>query len=168
MRPIRQGPNGPMVQMECADCHRNYQAGWKYAASQYSEMGSYQLHPDRPIDDLRRSLPTLSPRATSNGRERMRPVEFARACSGCHLLTFDKRFDEGAPHDKTKVVHAFLMKKFQGYIAAHPGEVRVVRDSRRNLTGNPMPQEVRLLTPAQWVAERTADAEELLWGRTCQ
>jgi hypothetical protein len=168
MKPIRKGPNGPIVQMECADCHRNYQAGWKYAASQYPEMGSYQLHPDMPIDDLRRSLPTLRPRRTDNGRERVRPVEFARACSGCHLLTFDKRFDEGAPHDKPEVVDAFLVKKFQVYIAAHSGEVRVVRDPRRNLTGNPMPQEVLLLTPAQWVAERTADAEELLWRKTCK
>src|ERR1700687_5064482 len=158
MSPIRQGPNGPMVQMECADYHRNYQAGWKYAASQYPEMGNYQLHPARPINDLRRSLPTLSPRATSNGRERMRPVEFARACSGCHLLTFDKRFDEGAPHDKPEVIHTFLVKKFQGYIAAHRGGVRRVRARKRDLREKPMAPDVRVLTTAQWVAERTADA----------
>jgi hypothetical protein len=27
---------------------------------------------------------------------------------------------------------------------------------------------VRILTPAQWVTERTADAEELLWRKTCK
>lgn len=168
MKPIRQGPNGPIVQLECADCHRNYQAEWKYAATQTPEMPSYRLHPDTQMDESPQPLPTLKPRTPGNGRERMRPVEFARACSGCHLLTFDKRFDEGVPHDKPEVVHAFLMKKFQEYIAAHPGDVRVVRDSDRDLTGKPIPPSVRVLTPAQWVAERTAEAELLLWRKTCK
>jgi len=168
LKPIRQGPNGPMVQLECGDCHRNYQAEWKYAESPYPEMASYQLHPDQPMDNLPRPLRTLQPRTPSNGRERIRPVEFARACSGCHLLTFDKRFDVGVPHDKPEVVHAFLVKKFQAYIAMHPSEVRVVRDPKRDLTGKPLPPEARVLTPVQWVAERTADAEELLWRKTCK
>jgi len=168
MKPIRQGPNGPMVQLECGDCHRNYQADWKYAASPYPGMSGYQLHRDQPMDNLPRPLPTLQPRTPSNGRERMRPVEFARACSGCHLLTFDKRFDEGVPHNRPEVVHDFLVKKFQGYIAAHASEVRVMRDPKRDLTGKPLQPELRVLTPAQWVAERTADAEELLWRKTCK
>jgi hypothetical protein len=168
LRPIRQGPNGPIVQLECADCHRNYKASWKYALSENPELASYQLHPDVPIDKLPSPLPTFKPYKTSNNRERMRPAEFATACSGCHLLVFDKRFDEGVPHDKPEVVHAFLMKRFQEYIAAHPGEVRVARDPKRDLTGKPVPPEVRVLTPAEWVAERTADAEELLWRKTCK
>jgi hypothetical protein len=168
MRPIRQGPNGPIVQLECADCHRNYQAKWKYAASQHPEPATYQLQRDNVSGNTSLSPPTLEPYASSNGKERMRPVEFATACSGCHLLTFDKRFDEGVPHDKPEVVHVFLVKKFQEYIAAHPGEVRVMRDPTRDLTGKPIPPEVRVLTPAQWVTERTADAEELLWRKTCR
>jgi len=44
----------------------------------------------------------------------------------------------------------------------------VVRDPQRDLTGKPLPPDVRVLTPAQWVAERTADAEELLWRKTCK
>jgi len=168
MKPIRRGPNGPIVQLECGDCHHNYQTGWQYAATQYPVAPSYQVNPGTPMDNLPWPLPALKPRAPSNFHERMRPVEFARACSGCHLLTFDKRFDEGVPHDKPEVVHAFLLKKFQEYIAAHPGEVRVVRDPSRDLTGRPLQPEVRILTPAQWVAERTADAEELLSRKTCK
>jgi NADH:ubiquinone oxidoreductase subunit F (NADH-binding) len=38
------------------------------------------------------------------GRETMVPPKFATACAGCHLLTFDKRFDVGVPHDKPEVV----------------------------------------------------------------
>jgi len=98
----------------------------------------------------------------------MAPVKFANACASCHLLSFDKRFDEGVPHDKTEVVHAFLVKKFREYIAAHPGESHVVRESNRDLIGKPLPPEVRVLTPAQWVTERTAEAEDLLWRKTCK
>jgi hypothetical protein len=167
MKPIRQGPNGPMAQLECADCHRNYGATWRFALSQYLSLTSYQLHRDMPIDDLPFPLPTFPPLAPSSRRERMWPVQFAYACSGCHLLSFDKRFDEGVPHDKPEVVHAYLLNKFREYIAAHPGDVRVVREPSRDLTGKPLPPEVRVLTPAQWVIERTSDAEVLLWRKTC-
>jgi len=102
------------------------------------------------------------------GREKMAPVKFATACAACHLLTFDKRFEEGVPHDTPEVVDAFLTKKFQEYIGAHPGDVRVVREPKRDLTGKPIPSEVRVLTPAQWVTERRADAEQLLWKKTCK
>jgi hypothetical protein len=65
-------------------------------------------------------------------------------------------------------VHAFLVKRFQDYIAVHPAEVRVVREPSQDLTGKPLPPEVRTLTPTQWVIERTADAEALLWRKTCK
>jgi hypothetical protein len=168
MQPIRQGPNGPIVQLECADCHRNYQGPWKYALSPNPVLASDQRHLDRPVDILPQRLPALSPYEPSNGRERMRPVEFVTACSECHLLTFDKRFEEGVPHDKPEVVHKFLVQKFQEYIAAHPGELHVTREPKRDLTGKPLPPEVRVVTPAQWVTERTADAEKLLWRKTCK
>ena len=168
MKPIRQGPNGPIVQLECSDCHRNYGATWKFALSQYPALANYQMHRDRPIDNLPRPLSTFNSLTPATGRERMQPVQFAYACSGCHLLTFDKRFDEGVPHDTPEIVHEFLITKFQQYIAAHPADVRVLRDPKRDLTGKPLPPEVRILTPAQWVTERTADAEELLWRKTCK
>jgi hypothetical protein len=167
MKPIRQGPNGPIVQLECSNCHRNYDGNWKYAASQHPETASYQLHPESSAEP-RPSLVTLKPYAPGSGRERMRPVQFATACSGCHLLTFDKRFDEGVPHDTPEVVHAFLVEKFQAYIQGHPAELKVLRDPSRDLTGKPIPPEVRVLTPTRWVAERTADAELLLWRKTCR
>lgn len=169
MKPIRQGPNGPIVQLECADCHRNYQAAWTYGALPLPGPAKYQIEANlldkKSIPELAAGLPPYTP---GSGRERMQPVEFTKACAGCHLLTFDKRFDEGVPHDKPEVVHAFLVKKFQEYIAVHPGEVRAVREPKRDLTGKPIPPEVRVLTPAQWVAERTADAEVLLWRKTCK
>jgi hypothetical protein len=168
MKPIRQGPNGPLVQLECSDCHGNYGATWKYALTQYPQLASYELHPGNPVDGVPHTAMTLRPPMPPSGRERMSPVKFSYACSGCHLLSFDKRFDEGVPHDTPEVVHAFVVKKFQEYIAAHPRELRVTREPDRDLTGKLLPPEVRLLTPAQWVAERTADAEELLRRKTCK
>jgi hypothetical protein len=168
LKPIRQGPKGPIVQLECGDCHRNYAAEWKYAVSPNPASASYELLQDNSSGHAVQPVPSLKPYAPGNGREPMRPVSFATACSGCHLLTFDKRFDEGVPHDEPEVVHAFLVRKFREYIAAHPGEVRVIRDPRRDLTGEPLPPDVRVLTQAQWVAERTAAAEELLSRKTCK
>jgi hypothetical protein len=102
------------------------------------------------------------------GRELMAPVRFAYACAGCHTLEFDKRFNEGVPHDKPEVVGAFLMKKFGEYIAAHPGELRETRDPGRDLTGKPLRAAIRLYTPKEWVAARVDEAEELLWRKTCK
>lgn len=169
LKPIRQGPNGPIVQLECADCHRNYQAVWKYGAVPLPGPAKYQIEANlldkKSIPELAAGLPSYRP---GSGRERMQPVEFTMACAGCHLLTFDRRFDEGVPHDKPEVVHAFLVKKFQEYIAVHPDEVRMMREPKRDLTGKPIPLEARVLTPAQWVAKRTADAEVLLQRKTCK
>lgn len=166
MKPIRRGPNGPIVQLECGDCHRpaGVNREWPYAdkayvvaATSYSADHSGVL----PSDALWTPKPLT-------GRENMIPPRFATTCAACHLLTFDKRFDVGVPHDKPEVVHAFLVKKFQEYIAAHPAELHVARDPSRDLTGKPLQPEVRVLTPAQWVTERTADAETLLWRKTCK
>jgi predicted CXXCH cytochrome family protein len=166
MKSIRRGPNGPSVQLECGDCHRataddrdaTY-ADPKYSAAAVSYKESDEVLPIQS--------PTLGMARTSSGRELMAPVRFAVACAACHLLSFDKRFDEGAPHDKPEVVHAFLVKEFREYIAAHPGELRETREPGRGLTGRPVQAAVRAYTPNEWVGARTNDAEELLWRKTC-
>jgi hypothetical protein len=179
MRLIRRGPNGPNVQLECGDCHRapaSQDRSWKYADSRYSAVRPTEvLHPapvaipsypgtsERP--QFGRS--SLLPRNPASGRELMAPPKFASACAGCHLLTFDKRFDEGVPHDKPDVVHAYLVKKFADYISAHSRELHEVQDPQRNLSGKTIGPADRSLTPGQWVAERVAVSEELLWHKTC-
>jgi len=164
MKPIR-GPNGALVNLECGNCHRPTAApDLTYSGAKYRAAAGYQDDDEFPAG----TSESLKPPRPVSGRELMAPVKFANACSACHLLTFDKRFDEGVPHDKPEIGHAFLINKFQQYIAAHPAEVRVPRDPVRDLSGKPLPPQVRVLTPGQWVAERTADAEELLWRKTCK
>jgi hypothetical protein len=167
MKPIRRGPNGPIVNLECGNCHRptSVDADLTYADAKY--RATTVTYKDN--EEFRSmNTATLKPPKHVSGRELMAPVKFANACATCHLLTFDKRFDDGVPHDKPEVVHAFLVERFQQYIAVHPGEVRVLRDPGRDLTGRPLQAEVRVLTPSQWVEERTADAEQLLWRKTCK
>ena len=166
MKPVR-APNGALVNLECGNCHRPTaaDADLTYSDSKYRAAAVSYKDSDAFLPIHSESLKLPKP---ATGRELMAPVKFANACAACHLLTFDKRFDEGVLHDKPEVVHAFLINKFQQYIAAHPNEVRVQRDPGPGLGGKPLPPQVRVLTPAQWVAERTADAEELLWRKTCK
>ena len=167
MQPIRRGPNGPLVNLDCGDCHRPVavKTSWIYADEKYA-AAKPSYSEEEEIRVIKAN--TSTPPAPMTGRELMAPVKFGTACSSCHLLTFDKRFENGVPHDKPEVVHAFVVKKLRDYIAAHPSEVRVTRDPDRELAGKPISPETRILTPEQWVAERTVEDERLLWGKTCQ
>jgi hypothetical protein len=167
MKPIRRGPKGPIVQLDCADCHRAAAVAeqWTYGDANFAAANVSYKDEDVYLPTDAETLPN---RRGSKGREYMAPVKFATACAGCHSLAFDKLIDEQAPHDKPEVVRDFVVKKLREYVAAHPGAVRVVRDPSRDLTGKPIPAEERVLTPGQWVAERTTDAEILLWRKTCK
>jgi hypothetical protein len=180
LKPIRRGPNGPNVQLECRDCHRpradaevvwsmndsplEPRTNWTYAGPP-GYLSAKPSYDDREAISPVQFLPAYKP---LTGREYMARVTFAKACAGCHSLAFDKRFAEGVPHDKTGVVHEFLIAKFRQYIATHPEERRVVRDPNRDLTGKPIPPDARTLTAEQWVAEETGQAEDLLWRKTCK
>jgi len=167
MRPIRRGPNGPNAQLECGDCHQTGAASpeWKYADPSYASTNAGYSAKDQALAPKTGTLPRPG---YESGRELMAPVKFANACAGCHSLAFDKRFNEGVPHDKPEAVHAFLVRKFSEYIAAHPGELHEPRDPGHNLSGKPVQAAVRVHTPNEWVGVRIKDAEELLWRKTCR
>ncbi len=168
MKPIRSAPSGPNVQLECGDCHRTAagasKSKWAYGDAKYLAASvSYT-----EAESFRSPGSTgLAMHKPATGRELMAPAKFATACAGCHLLTFDKRFDDGVPHDKPEVVHAFLVRKFAAYIAAHSSELHEMQDPARDLTGKPLPPRMRTLAASQWVEEKVAVAEELLAHKTC-
>jgi len=166
MKPIRSKPNGPEVQLVCGDCHRTaaVKAAWPYADAKY--VGVATTYSEKE-ELLAVKVETMAERRPKTERELMAPVRFATACASCHLLAFDKRFEDGVPHDKPEVVHAFVVKKFTEYIAAHPGELREVRDPDRTLTGRPLTPGTRALTAQEWIGEKALVAEELLWHKTC-
>jgi hypothetical protein len=144
LQPNLLGPNGSRVQLVCTDCHR--------AAANSAIRGSAKS------DQL----------VSATSRAYMAPATYSHTCAPCHSLQFDKRISDAVPHDTPEVIHPFIVTKLQAYIATHPSEVRVARDPSRDLPEKPISAAYRLLTPAQWVAERAAEAEQLLWRKTCK
>jgi hypothetical protein len=162
LQPNLLGPNGSRVQMVCADCHRSAAdaiSPWAFGDSK-SQAG------------IPKDLSAASPKNESNlstpSRANMAPATYAQTCAACHTLQFDKRLPDAVPHDKPELIHPFVVAKLQAYIATHPADLRVPRDPSRDLPEKPVPADYRLLTPPQWVVERTAEDEQLLWRKTCK
>ncbi len=167
MKPIRRGPTGPNVQLTCGNCHHAMatspdltysDASYRAANVSYREddevlsIGAFGLKQPRP--------PT--------GREYMAPVKFANACAACHVLTFDKHFDFGVPHDTPEVLHKFLVAKFSEYVRTHPTELREAQKPERNIAGKRFTGSAGMSGADQWIAARVSGAEELLWRKTCK
>jgi hypothetical protein len=162
LQPNLLGPNGSRVQMVCADCHRSAadaNQAWPYGDSQSQGTMAMRDAANAARPDVISSVPT---------RAYMAPATYARTCAACHSLQFDKRLPDAVPHDKPEVIHPFIVAKLQAYIATHPAGLRVPRDPSRDLPEKAIPVDYRLLTPQQWVSERTAEAEQLLWRKTCK
>jgi len=152
------------VQLQCKDCHRQpaSREPWKYASM---EAAPVSTPPPASGPAVKADLYAPDP-----SRALMTMPKFAESCSAssCHPLQFDARLPDQVPHDKPDVVHAFVVKKLEAYIAAHPAELREGFEEERRLPSRPAPAAARVLTPAQWVSEHTAAAEKLLWGKTCR
>jgi hypothetical protein len=153
-KPNLMGPNGKRVQMACEDCHHlagepgHLAYAGDLVATGTAEQGNSLHNRMRPLS--------------------MEPVKFAVDCAGCHTLQFDTRLGtEQAPHDKTEIVHTFLAKRFQAYIARNPAAVHIPEPPTRQV-----PERVRPVRTArnasEWVQFRVEDAEWLLWSKTCK
>ncbi len=156
------GPNGSHVQMVCTDCHHSAadaNGPWPYGDAQSQSGKAMPMPANTAKPDAANAAPS---------RAYMAPATYARTCAACHTLQFDKRLTDSVPHDTPEVIHPFVVAKLQAYIAAHPTDLRVPRDPTRNLPEKPILSDYRLLTPQQWVDERTAEAEQLLWRKTCK
>jgi len=162
------GPHGEPVQLDCEDCHRANQANqqWAYAIGPDAPPGETPKLPAAVTASL--SPYRIKPPTMVGARAYMGPILYARQCAACHPLQFDKRFTESVPHDTPEIVHAYLVKKFSDYIAAHPAELREPI-STVALPAKPVPVSPRVYSPPeQWVNAKVADAEALLWGKTCK
>ena len=162
LQPNLLGPNGSHVQLVCTDCHRSAadaDGPWPYGSSQ-TQPGTAATAPANA--EKSGAVTTVSSRAY------MAPASYVRTCADCHSLQFDKRLPDSVPHDTPEAIHPFVVAKLQAYIATHPAELRVPRDPSRDLPEKAIPTDFRILTPAQWVVERTAENEQLLWRKTCK
>jgi Cytochrome c7 and related cytochrome c len=167
---------GP-VQLVCQDCHRptNTFAPWP------NSVAVIQPASQQPVivgvsDSQQRKRRSVE----AGGGAYMSAIKYVNQCAACHPLQFDKLFTEPAPHDKPAIVHAYILKKYSDYIAEHPGAVRSRVDEID--TDNPLgykdtesvlrPTRTELLpaprSAAEWVSQRTAVAENLLWMKNCK
>ncbi|MGC2333693.1 MAG: hypothetical protein WA581_19735 [Candidatus Acidiferrales bacterium] len=166
------GPSNTRVQLRCDDCHR------ANAADQSWRFGTTSAAQSQPPLSMAANTPggevtpvsaqqMFGPPSLSSARAYMQPIAYAKHCIGCHPLLFDKRFTDSVPHDTPAVIHAFLAKRYTDYIATHPAELREMK-STIALPAKPVPISPRIYTPQEWVNTRVAEAELLLWAKTCK
>ena len=155
------GPNNTRVQLLCDDCHR-VKGAFADATERWPFSGT-----DAASTTLISQMNTL-PRTSVSSNAPMAPPEFSSKCAGCHTLQFDRRFaSEQVPHNKPEIVHAFLVKRFGEYIAAHPAAIHEMEPPSREIPGQArIPRIAR--TAQEWIAFRVDDAEWLLWAKTCK
>lgn len=172
------GPNGP-VQMVCDDCHRFSGAvKWPYSVATVQSATQQEVAVTAAANQQRKRR-VVETGASAYGL----PIKYVNQCAGCHALQFDQLIDAPAPHDKPEVVRAFIFQKLREYVAAHPDAVTRPPDSAlptgeveppRRIAGQPeyappvaAPVSSVRLSPEQWVQQREATAERLLWSKNC-
>ncbi len=96
----------------------------------------------------------------------MQPVDYEKHCASCHTLQFDRRFSESVPHKDPQVVYDFVHAKLTAYIAAHPKEIPLVDEPDKRLPSRPPQPPAR--NAAEWGEQRMADAQLLLWRKSCK
>jgi hypothetical protein len=140
------------VQLECSDCHRltGVTQPWRYGS-----VGA-ALSITQPI--------VLPARTHVSNRAYMQPINYYEHCSSCHPLYLDKRIPEAAPHKKPEAVAGLLEPAFRKYIDARPEELQSSLVSMRipRVANRPTAR-----TRAEWIRARVADAQRLLWSKTC-
>ena len=173
LQPTIRGPRGA-VQMVCDDCHRptNTQGPWPYSVA-VVQPASQQPVIVGTADTQQRKRRSVEAGAGAY----MTTIKYVNQCAACHVLQFDRIIAQPAPHDKPDAVDAFISRKYADYIAQHPDALRLpvfaIDDGMPpGLTESILrPTRTEPLTlassPSDWVRQRTAEAERLLWNKNC-
>jgi hypothetical protein len=180
LQPTLRGPAGA-VQMKCDDCHRplNVDEPWPYS------VATVQPASQQPVvvgaagtQERKRRSVDVGPGAY------MTPIRYVNQCAACHLLQFDPLVQVPAPHTKPELVHAFIVQKLTEYAAANPSvlskdpiaalsyEEEGPRNFLRPLGETPDQRSLPRapggsMSATEWVRQRTAQAEKLLWSKNC-
>ena len=110
--------------------------------------------------------PAAGPPST-RGRALMAPVTYTAHCASCHPLYFDPLIDAPVPHETPEKVHAVIVQSLQQFVAARPDQIGRPDPVRGRIPVSfPAPMR-QVRTAAEWTAERTAMAGQLLWSKTC-
>jgi len=145
-------PHGP-VQLDCGDCHRpaGMEGVWPFAAQ--GSLGD-----------------EIPPPVKIAARAYMSPIRYSDQCAGCHVkdLQFDKRFDEGAPHDRPGVVQAVLYRKYSDYFALHPNALSEPIAPERVLPGKFAQPPPIAHNREEWISLQVELSDRILWGKGCK
>jgi len=174
LQPTLRGPNGP-VQLQCSDCHRpnGLNQPWPYAL-----VIPPADAPSNTVASASLQSPKRSFANAGTGRY-MAPIKYADQCAACHILNFDPLIGEPAPHGDTKKTRSFVETKIRQLVADHPelihqpittgygDEIEATRNYLRP-TRDYITLPAQPVTPANWVEQRIALAERLLWRKDCK
>jgi hypothetical protein len=94
------------------------------------------------------------------------PINYQKDCASCHALQFDRRISEPALHAEPGVILDWIRGLLTAYIAAHPEEIPLVDEPDKRLPSRPPQPPAR--NAAEWVQQRMADAQLLLWRKSCK
>ena len=155
------GPDGVIeVQLECSDCHRMGASPgerWRFGSAQVNAAA-------QPWEETE----TWKGQQPHNLRLLMSAATYDKTCVACHTLQFDKRFTDSVPHDKPEAVRQFVEKKFADLLAKDPQAWReTVLVAARNVPEASLPA-AAARSPQEWQKMRVAEAENLLWRKTCK
>src|SRR5579884_498316 len=121
----------------------------------------------RPVPvEAKPTVNVRGPHSRMSGRALMEPVDYYAHCSSCHSLQFDRLINEPAPHKKPEIVKEFVRNKLAEYIATHPDQIRRTEDGAGRIPTRPPWPPPR--NAAEWVQGHVADAEFLLFNKTCK
>jgi len=181
LQPTLRGPSGS-VQMKCEDCHQplNVEGPWPYS------VATVQPASQQPVDVGAAANQERKRRSIEAGPGAyMTPIKYVNQCAACHVLQFDPLIAVPAPHTKPEAVHAFIVGKLKQYVAENPSVVRSDPGSSlsyneqgpRNFLRplgettdqhNVLRSSTHAQTATEWVQQRTAAAEKLLWSKNCR
>lgn len=159
------GPHGN-VMLNCIDCHRpgTNQQPWPFGLTTADAQKAEMMNTTESKPSLYNAV--QNPHEHNSSRSYMGPVDFYEHCSSCHPLQFDRRISEPAPHQNPEAVRVFMKKKFEDYIAAHPGDVHEPNTVLAQLPNRPPLPPAR--NAEEWVSQRLEEAQLLLNFKTCK
>jgi hypothetical protein len=98
----------------------------------------------------------------------MAPVSFDKHCIACHTLPFDPQVAGSVPHSNPEQVQSFVVASLKQYLEKNPSAWKASPSTMRRVPGKQPVSLTAAHSPDEWLRQRIADDEALLWRKTCK